>query len=93
MSQLRDVQIVVDVDNLSRRVLQFYWFERSGIVLDYDCDQRRQTPRHKWKTVQFWSRLDQRDATMQRRDVPDWIKQKAVALFREQIVWSEQCSG
>lgn len=77
-------EVTIDGSKLSRRVLRFQQLDR-GLVLDEDCDEERDTTRHKWRIVRWWSRLNRRDSTMERREVPQAAIDEALAQARADI--------
>lgn len=79
-----NVKLIVEASPLKRRVLFFYLID-SILVLDYDADEERATTRHKFRPVRWWSRLDGRSNTMDRRGVPQAAIDEALDNVRSQI--------
>jgi hypothetical protein len=82
-------EIVVDYDNLNRRVMRFC--EVYGkVMLDFDVDQSRKTTRHKWINTQWWSRLDRRESSIkEQRDVSCEHIHQALNQIRSQITYGD----
>ena len=81
------VVVIISVLPLKRRVLGFYLLDAT-LVLDYDADEERETTRHKFKRFKWWSRLDGRNNTMERRDVPQAAINEALDNVRSQIKYA-----
>jgi hypothetical protein len=81
------VEVIIAGSPLKRRVLGFYLLDAT-LVLDYDADEERETTRHKFKRVRWWSRLDGRNNTMERRDVPQAAINEALDNVRSQIKYA-----
>jgi hypothetical protein len=78
------IEIATKDDPFKREVWQFGVFEESGtdrvvIRLNYYCVQKRPTMRHKWRSLIFYRRIDDRNNTIKKDDVPlpDWVKNEA----------------
>lgn len=71
-------------DKLSRGVYRFYLLDR-GVVLDEFRIEDRPTARHGWNTSKVWERLNERDRTISRPEVPLEAAAAAVEHFRSQI--------
>ena len=82
------VEVIISSSQLKRRVLGFYLLD-AALVLDYDADEERETARHKFKRVKWWSRLDGRNNTMERREVPPAAINEALENVRSQIKYAE----
>jgi hypothetical protein len=85
--RISSVEVIVAGSPLTRRVLRFYLLDAT-LVLDYDADEERATTRHKFNRVKWWSRLDRRNNTMERRDVPLAAINEALENVRSQIKYA-----
>ena len=77
-------EIVIYENDLKRRVLRFCLLDAS-LVFDYDADEERETTRHEFRVVRWWSRLSGRYATMAKRDPPQDAIAQALVVSRGQI--------
>lgn len=77
-------EIIIDESPLKRRILGFCLLDHR-LLLDYDIDKERETKSHKFNQVRVWRRLDQRNNTMKRRDVPLDAIDEALAMVRDSI--------
>lgn len=71
-------------DRLHRRVRTFSCYD-GRVRLETDCFQERESARHRFKTMRYWSRLDRRDSTMEQQPVPKEAVEAALEYFRSQI--------
>jgi hypothetical protein len=85
-------EVVIQHDDLNRRVMRFYMLDRH-LVLDLDTDEVRKTKRHKWKAARKWSRLDRRDNTLERREVPQSAIDEALRIVRDGISYRAEESA
>ena len=76
--------VTINQGDLNRRVLKFYFLDHE-MVLDYDADESRETKRHKWRVQRKWSRLDKRNNTMERRDVPESAIEASLQYARDSL--------
>lgn len=81
------IEVIIADSPLKRRVLGFYLLDET-LVLDYDADEERETTRHKFKRIKWWSRLDGHDNTMERRDVSQEAINEALDNVRSQIKYA-----
>ena len=77
------IEIIHQHTQLSRERLVFYCrINHSGIqfVLDEFYSEHRESPRHKYKTIKKYSRLDSRGCNLQRNDIviPNEIKEEVI---------------
>ena len=84
----QSAEVLVGGEPLKRRILKFDLID-ANMVLESDCDQERETTRHKFRTVRFWSRLNRRDSTMQRRSIPQEAIENALQQMRKQIQYRD----
>lgn len=85
-------EVIIQHDDLSRRFLRFYFID-SEMVLDRDEDQSRQTKRHKWQVKEKWSRLDGRNNTIERREVPQSAIEDALQQGRESLTYRDDLNA
>lgn len=79
-------EIIINHDDLNRRKLVFTIIDRY-VLLDLDIDESRKSKRHKWVVEKRWSRLGFRGNSMERRDVPVDVIDKAVDNIKQQITY------
>ena len=80
---------VTQEHGLTREVYTF-WFDdyKNQLVLDEYRKEYKETPRHKWKNGNVWSRLNHRGSNNMKREsifVPEDIKQMALNEFIRRI--------
>jgi len=84
-------------DKLERTVWQFYVHDDANelsVKLDYYAEEERKTRRHKFVTKGGytpikWSRLHSRDNRIEKPEVPEKIKQVAIAQIMNRISFDE----
>lgn len=96
-----NITVEKQIDKNTKEVFSFWFYEnRATLYLDsYDL-QRRDTPRHKFKTVKKYSRLDypRHPDPIKLKDVPltEEIKKQALEVFMSTIkvdVWKDMYLG
>ena len=65
---------------------------KTGITL-YGClTMVRKTKRHSWKVDKKWDRVDRRNNTMEKPEVPLDIQMMVVKKFKDMIRWADEDS-
>ncbi len=64
-----------------------FFLLREKLVVDYYAEVCRDSPRKKFRVTRCWKRLDQRDCTMSKSDVPltELIAKEARLRFIQQL--------
>ena len=82
------IELEYDMDELTKRKYVF-WFDesRSTLWVDGYHLMQRESKRHKYKTIEFYDRLRDRESTIRKEDVPldDKIKQDAINKLIENV--------
>jgi len=84
-----NTEVVILADDLSRRRIVFTTID-NWVVVDFDLDEIRKSKRHKWSVAGRWSRLNLRENTIARREIPEEAVREAVEKIREQIQFREE---
>ncbi len=79
-----NIEVIRAHNNLRRELWRFHLMVSPGISAIYFgrwLDQERKSTRHKWTTLNQWSRLMRRDNTTDTPPLPNDVKEEARRIF------------
>ena len=92
---MNQIEVIINYSPIKREIFGFYFGDEFHLWLDSYSLELRKTPRHKFRSIENYDRLDSRDSTLREDQVilSDEIKEKAKQQLLSQIriqKWSER---